>query len=79
MVAHAYSVLASYIYGFALRQATLPFKISDEVVEVAATISRQVPVDAYPHLTELTVQRILQPGYDYTDEFEFGLEHAQSH
>ena len=74
MVAHAYSVLDSYIYGFALQQASLPFATSDEAVEVADSIWRQFPTDAYPHLTELTVQHVLQPGYDYADEFEFGLD-----
>ena len=28
----------------------------------------------YPHLTEFTVEHVLQPGYDYGDEFEFGLD-----
>ena len=74
MAAHAYSVLDSYIYGFALQQASLPFKTSNEAVEVADSIRRQFPADAYPHLTELTVQHVLQPGYDYADEFEFGLD-----
>jgi AcrR family transcriptional regulator len=74
MAAHAYSVLDSYIYGFALQQASLPFKTSDEAVEVADSIWRQFPSDAYPHLTELTVQHVLQPGYDYADEFQFGLD-----
>jgi hypothetical protein len=27
----------------------------------------------YPHLIELTTQHILQPGYSYADEFEYGL------
>jgi AcrR family transcriptional regulator len=74
MAAHAYSVLDSYIYGFALQQATLPFKTSDEAVKVADSIRRQFPADAYPHLVELTVEHVLQPGYDYADEFEFGLD-----
>jgi AcrR family transcriptional regulator len=74
MAAHAYSVLDSYIYGFALQQASLPFRTSDEAVEVADSIRRQFPADAYPHLVELTVQHVLQPGYDYADEFEFGLD-----
>jgi AcrR family transcriptional regulator len=73
-VAHAYSVLDSYIYGFALQQASLPFKTAEETVEVADSIWRQFPVDTFPHLTELTVQHVLQPGYDYADEFEFGLD-----
>jgi hypothetical protein len=32
------------------------------------------PPDAYPHLTELAVRHVLQPGYDYGDEYQFGLE-----
>ena len=28
----------------------------------------------YPHLTELTTEHVLQPGYDYSDEFEIGLD-----
>jgi AcrR family transcriptional regulator len=74
MAAHAYSALDSYIYGFALQQASLPFETSEEVGEVADSILRQFPADAYPHLTELTVQHVLQPGYDYANEFEFGLD-----
>ena len=34
----------------------------------------QMPRDEYPHLTELTVEHILKPGYDYGDEFAFGLD-----
>ena len=74
MTAHAYSVLNSYIYGFALQQASVPFKTSEEGVEVAESILRQFPADAYPHLTELTVQLDYGAGYDHADEFEFGLD-----
>ena len=74
MAAHAYSVLDSYIYGFALQQASLPFKTSDEGVEVADGILRQFSVDAYRYLTEMAVEHVLQPGYDYAVEFEFGLD-----
>jgi hypothetical protein len=74
MAAHAYAVLDSYTHGFALQQASLPFKTSEEVVEVADSILRQFRAGEYPHLTQMTVQHILQPGYDYADEFEFGLD-----
>jgi AcrR family transcriptional regulator len=74
LAAHAYSVLDSYIYGFALEQTRLPFKTAEEVIEGAESILRQVPADAYPHLTELTVQHVLRPGYDYAEEFAFGLD-----
>jgi hypothetical protein len=28
----------------------------------------------YPHLTEMAVEHVLQPDYDYGNEFEFGLD-----
>lgn len=28
----------------------------------------------YPHLAELVVKHVLHPGYDYGDEYEFGLD-----
>ena len=28
----------------------------------------------FPHLAELAIEHVLQPGYDYGDEFEFGLD-----
>jgi len=74
MAAHAFSVLDSYIYGFALQQASLPFETGEETAELAHAILMQMPPDEYPHLTELTVEHVLQPGYDYGDEFEFGLD-----
>jgi len=75
MAAHAFSLIDSYIYGFALQEATLPLGDTEqETMEVAKTMMAQVPADVYPNLTELTVEHILQPGYDYGDEFEFGIE-----
>jgi AcrR family transcriptional regulator len=74
LTAHAYSLLDSYIYGFALQEASLPFNTPQETAEVAQTIMAEFPAEAYPHLSELAVQHVLQPGYDFGDEFEFGLE-----
>ena len=34
----------------------------------------QFPADDYPHLAELTIEHVLQPGYDYGNEYEFGLD-----
>ncbi len=74
MAAHAFSALDSYIYGFALQEATLPIgETEEETIEVAQMMMAQVPADVYPHLTEFTVEHVLQPGYDYGDEFGFGL------
>ena len=74
MAAHAFSVLDSYIYGFALQEASLPFETGAGTVELAEAIMEQMPSDEYPHLTELTVEHVLRPGYDYGAEYEFGLD-----
>ncbi len=74
LAAHAYSLLDSYIYGFALQEASLPFDTGEDTAELARTIMAQFPVGEYPHLAELTVQHVLQPGYDYGNEYEFGLD-----
>jgi AcrR family transcriptional regulator len=74
MTGHAYSLLDSYIYGFALQEASLPFDTVEETTEVAQEILGRLPADEYPHLTEFATERVLQPGYDYGNEFEVGLE-----
>ncbi|WP_242579316.1 TetR/AcrR family transcriptional regulator [Amycolatopsis sp. 195334CR] len=73
MAAHAFSVIDSYLYGFVLQELALPFTNTEELDEVATGIQREMPVDAYPHLMELMTEHVLQPGYDYAGEFEFGL------
>jgi AcrR family transcriptional regulator len=74
LTAHAYSLLDSYVYGFALQEASLPFDTPEETVEVAQAMMADFPADAYPHLTELAVEHVLRPGYDYGDEFAYGLD-----
>ncbi|WTW97937.1 TetR/AcrR family transcriptional regulator [Streptomycetaceae bacterium NBC_01309] len=73
MAAHAFSLIDSYLYGFVLQELSLPFSGSAELEEVAGAILSDMPADAYPHLTELATEHALKPGYDYADEFAFGL------
>ena len=44
------------------------------MADLAESLLRPFPPDAYPHLTEFTQGRVLQPGYDFRAEFEFGLD-----
>src|SRR5205807_1042129 len=74
MAGHAFSAINSYIYGFAMQQINLPFHGPDEVAEMAESFLQQFPTDAYPHLAAFTVEHVMQPGYDYANEFEFGLD-----
>ena len=74
LAAHAYSALDSYIYGFALQEASLPFDTGAQTADVAQEIMAQYSPGEYPHLTELTTKHVLQPGYDYGNEFAYGLD-----
>ena len=74
LAAHAYSVLDSYIYGFALNEQSLPFETPEDVAMVGASMLEQFPAEAYPHLSELIREHAMRPGYDYAQEFEIGLD-----
>jgi AcrR family transcriptional regulator len=74
LTAHSYSLLDSYIYGFALQEASLPFGTREETAQVTQEIAGQMPADEYPHLAELATEHVLQPGYQYGSEFQIGLD-----
>jgi AcrR family transcriptional regulator len=74
LAAHAFSVLDSYIYGFALQESSLPFHTPEELAAVAEMILGNLPAEEYPHFTEIAVEHALQPGYDYGNEYLFGLD-----
>jgi AcrR family transcriptional regulator len=74
LAAHAFSVLDSYIYGFALQERSLPFDTPEETAELTHDILAAFPAGGYPHLVEMATEHVLKPGYDYGHEFEFGLD-----
>ena len=71
MTAHAYALLDSYIYGFALQEASLPFN-PETVTEATDAFMRHLAGE-YPHLAEMVTEHIMRPGYDFGSEFEIGL------
>jgi len=73
MAAHAVSVIDGYVYGFALQQINIPLQSPEQVAEVGENLLRQL-AGQYPHLAEMIVEHALKPGYDYAQEFEFGLD-----
>lgn len=74
LTAHAYSAIDSYVYGFALQEATLPFDTAEEAADVGRQMFDRMTAELYPHLTEFSVAHVLRPGYDYGAEFEYGLD-----
>lgn len=74
MTAHAYALIDSYVYGFALQEAALPFEGPESLGEVAEPIMELMGAGEYPHLVEMATSYYMQPGYDFGDEFVFGLD-----
>jgi AcrR family transcriptional regulator len=74
LTAHAYALLDSYVYGFALQEAALPFEGPGSVAEVAEPMMELMATGDYPHLVDMATSYYLQPGYDFGDEFRFGLD-----
>ena len=73
MTAHAYAVLDAFIYGYALQEASLPFEGPEGLGEVAPPIMELMSTGEYPHMVDMATSYFLQPGYDFSDEFDFGL------
>ena len=71
--AHAFALIDSYVYGFALSEASLPINGPETVTEVAEGMMHLFAAGDYPHLVEFSVEHVLKPGYDFGLEFEFGL------
>jgi hypothetical protein len=74
LTVRAYSLLDSYIYGFALTKASLPSVPSSEGTQAALAKLESLSPNEYPNLVEYMTEHVAHPDYDYRDEFEAGLE-----
>lgn len=70
MATHANWLLDSYVYGFALQEAGLPFDTADELGDVYLP---HLPADEFPYLHESAAE-LVASGYDPAQEFSFGLD-----
>ncbi len=72
--ARAFAAVDSYIYGFCMQENSLPFTTPEDTAAMAHMMLAQLPTTEYPYLAELTAEHVLQPGYDFGDNFLFGLD-----
>ena len=72
--AHAFALIDSFLYGFALQERNLPFATGDDVARMAADLVVHLPPDEFPCMIEMATEHVMVPGYDFGDEFEPGLE-----
>lgn len=73
LTAHAYAILDSFLYGFALEEAMLPGGGETELIDQAEDMLGAF-AEHYPHLFEFTSQHVMGEGYSFGDSFEFGLD-----
>ncbi len=73
MATHANWLLDSYLYGFALQEASLPFDTATELADMVGDVYLpQLPPDEFPYLNE-SAAALVTAGYDPAEEFIFGL------
>ena len=68
----AFWVLDAYIYGFITQQASLGLEGPDSAE--AGEYTRSLPAEQYPYLVEAAVTYGDGSGWDFDEEFGFGLE-----
>jgi AcrR family transcriptional regulator len=73
MATHAYNLVDSYVLGFALQEVNLPFTNAEELAAVGEPLIAQMPADLYPNLVRVSLE-LFASGFNYADEFEFGLD-----
>jgi len=74
LTAHAFALIDSYVFGFALSENALPIHGPDSVADTAGTMMEQYfDPDAHPALLEFTTEHIMRPDYDFGAEFAYGL------
>ena len=74
MATHANWLLDSYVYGFALQEASLPFDTAEEFADMGEEVYLpQLPPDEFPYLNE-SAAALVAAGYDPAEEFIFGLD-----
>jgi AcrR family transcriptional regulator len=70
---HAYNLVDSYVLGFALQEVNLPFSNAEELAAMGEDLLAHVQADEYPN-TARVAGELLASGFDYGNEFEFGLD-----
>lgn len=74
MATHANWLLDSYVFGFALQEANLPFDTADELADMITDVYLpQLLPDEFPYLNE-SAAALAIAGYDPAEEFMFGLD-----
>ena len=74
LTGHAFAVLDAHLYGFLVQELSMPFQPGQDLAELGNQIVAALPDGQLPYFREFTLEHALQPGYDFGNEFEVGLD-----
>ncbi|MFO0598263.1 MAG: TetR/AcrR family transcriptional regulator C-terminal domain-containing protein [Myxococcaceae bacterium] len=74
LTGHAFAALNAYTYGFVHTELQLPMQGATETQALAKDIFSKMPPGLFKNLVAFTVGHVLQPGYSFANEFDWGLE-----
>lgn len=74
LTAHAYVLLDSYVYGFAIQEHSIPISDSQDISDMTESIFSGLSPETVPNMIEMVTNYYMKPGYTFAAEFEYGLD-----
>lgn len=74
LTGHAFAVIDAHLYGFLVQELSLPFEPGADLVEMGQQMLEALSEGQLPYFKEFALEHALQPGYDFGNEFEVGLD-----
>ena len=74
LTGHAFAVLDAHLHGFLLQEVSLPLEPGQDLAALGSQMVAAPSEGQLPYFREFTLEHALQPGYDFSDEFEVGLD-----
>ena len=73
MATRIFNVADSYVFGFVLQERSLPFEGAEGLAEVGGAMVDEFPSEQFPNLYAVA-KELIASGFDYSAEFEPGLD-----
>jgi AcrR family transcriptional regulator len=74
LTGHAVALLDAQLFGHLNQELALPFGTPEELAEVGAEIAASIDFEKVPHFARFATEHAMQPGYDFSHEFGWGLD-----
>lgn len=72
--AHILALLDAFVFGFVIQEVALPFQGDAAIQEGADEVVQALPIDEFPNIHAFMAEHVMQPGYSFSAEFDFGLD-----